>query len=152
MLNLSGEDDFTSLLVDDYDTGRFRARIDFELQIGRRRVGDLSLENDREWVPPEDSGPALFKSSRARRGVVGANGVLFMSKTGTLIFKGESFDSGLTSLSGNVRLDNDHLRFICLRHWLRVSRLFNRRPQSRGLASHPWVTIVIFARIVAHRV
>jgi hypothetical protein len=34
----------------------------------------------------------------------------------------------VTSLSCDVRLDNDLLRFICLRHWLRVRRLFNRKP------------------------
>ena len=48
-------------------------------------------------------------------------------------------------------LDNDLLRFVCLRHWLRVSRLFNRKTQSLGLAWHPRVTIVVFAKIVARR-
>ena len=57
----------------------------------------------------------------------------------------------MTSLSRNVRLDNDLLRFVCLRHWLRVCRLFNRKPQCLGLASHPRVTIVVFAEIVARR-
>jgi hypothetical protein len=30
--------------------------------------------------------------------------------------------------------------------------LFNHKPQSLGLAPHPKVTIVVFAKIVAHRV
>ena len=32
----------------------------------------------------------------------------------------------------------------------RSDRLFKREPQSLGLASHPKVTIVVFARIVVH--
>src|SRR5262245_48789526 len=78
----------------------------------------------------------FFKSNRARRGVVGANGFLVVSKTATLIFKKKSFDFGMTSLSRNVRLDNDLVRFECLRHWLGVDRLFNHKPQSLGLAPH----------------
>src|SRR5215469_2746062 len=46
----------------------------------------------------------------------------------------ESFDSVVTLLSSKVCLDNDLLRFVCLRHWFRVNRLFNRKPQSLGLA------------------
>src|SRR5215475_12730281 len=76
----------------------------------------------------------FFNNNRAWGGVVGANGFLVVSKTATFILKVESFDSGVTLLSSNVRLDNDHLRFVCLRHWFRVSRLFNRKPQSLGLA------------------
>src|SRR5215813_8236276 len=42
-----------------------------------------------------------------------------------------------TLLSRKVRLDNDLLRFVCLRHRFCVSRLFNRKPQSlrTGVAS-----------------
>src|SRR5215470_5552292 len=64
--DFGGEDDLAAFLIEDCDTGRFRSGIELQLQVRRRRIDDLSLENDRERVTTEDGGPALLPKAIGR--------------------------------------------------------------------------------------
>ena len=61
MLDFGGEDDLAAFLIEDCDPGGFRSGIELQLQVRRRRIDDLSLENDRERVATEDGGLALLQ-------------------------------------------------------------------------------------------
>ena len=61
MLDLGGENNFAGLLIDNCNACYLRSGIDFDLQLRRRRIDDLSLENDREGVTTKDGGLALFQ-------------------------------------------------------------------------------------------
>jgi hypothetical protein len=71
MLYFGGEDDLPAFLVDDRDSGRFRAGIDLQLQVGQDGAFDLSLENDGERVAAEGGCLARLQqqtgSARCRR-------------------------------------------------------------------------------------
>src|SRR5262249_27343350 len=58
MLDFGGKDDLAAFLIEDCDASRFRSGIELQLQVRRRRIDDLSLENDRERVATEDGGLA----------------------------------------------------------------------------------------------
>ena len=67
MLDFGSEDNLAAFLIDYCDAGRFRSGIELQLQVRRRRIDDLSLENDRERVAAEDGGLAgLQKQSGSR--------------------------------------------------------------------------------------
>jgi hypothetical protein len=68
MMDFGGGDDFAGLLIDDGDACCLRSGINFDFQIGRRRIFDLSLENNREGIMPEHGSLArLQKQSGAAR-------------------------------------------------------------------------------------
>ncbi len=50
-----------TLMVDDGNAGCFRSRINLELKVRRLNVGNLTLQNDGEWMATKNGGFASFQ-------------------------------------------------------------------------------------------
>jgi hypothetical protein len=75
MVDLSGDGDFSGLLIDNGDAGHFRAGIDFELKIRRLNIRDLSPQDDGEWRATNHSGFASRKKPASHRRVTRRKGL-----------------------------------------------------------------------------
>jgi hypothetical protein len=68
MFDFSGKGNFAGLLVDDSDASHFRSGIDFESEIRRLNVRDVSLQDDGERRATKHGGFASRKKfTRHRR-------------------------------------------------------------------------------------
>ena len=100
VIELGGEDDLAGFLIDDRDSGRFRAGIDFQSKIRRLTVRHLPFQNDGERREMKHAGFAPRKKLTSHRGMAGREWLFVGVKNG-------DFQIKISTFVGKVSLDND---------------------------------------------